>query len=304
MYGFALKMNPDDLEAVAAQTLRGGAQVRLHLDRRVPVPASCRRTAGPTEMRAEMSLRCLAAAEAAGIAITLLPALYCHGGFGGQATARRPAALRQRRRAVCGHPRAARQAGRANPRARLGIAPHSLRAVTGEALAEALSAIDRLRPGAPVHIHVAEQTREVDDCVAFCGKRPVELLLSLFELSPRWCLIHATHMNETETAAAGEERRRRRSLSDHRGEPRRRHLQRRAVPRRGRRHGARLRQPHLDEPGGGNPAARIFAAASPPGPQRAGGRPRPLDRPAALSTWRWRAVRRRSPSRQGAIARE
>ncbi len=50
-----------------------------------------------------------------------------------------------------------------------------------------------------MHIHVAEQTREVDDCIAWCGKRPVELLLSRFGLSSRWCLIHATHMTENET---------------------------------------------------------------------------------------------------------
>ena len=56
--------------------------------------------------------------------------------------------------------------------------------------------------GAPIHIHVAEQTKEVDDCIAWSGgKRPVEYLLDTFPVSERWCLIHATHMTPDETAA-------------------------------------------------------------------------------------------------------
>ena len=232
-----------------------------------------------------MSLRCLAAAEAAGIAITMLPTLYCHGGFGGQAPAdgqrrfvndvgRFAAILDELDKAV-----------RANPRARLGIAPHSLRAVTGEALGGALAGHRWLRPGAPVHIHVAEQTREVDDCVAFCGKRPVELLMSLFELSARWCLIHATHMNEEETAALAEAGPLRVSV------PRPRPISATASSTAapflggGRRHCARVRQPHLREPGGGNPPARIFAA---PSPSRAATcwRAAPTARPAGGSMMR------------------
>ncbi len=79
---------------------------------------------------------------------------------------------------------------------RLGISPHSLRAVTPELLKTVL---DGIEDDARVHIHVAEQTKEVDDCVAWSGKRPVEFLLDQFEVSSRWCAIHATHMTAGET---------------------------------------------------------------------------------------------------------
>jgi cytosine/adenosine deaminase-related metal-dependent hydrolase len=73
----------------------------------------------------------------------------------------------------------------------LGFAPHSLRAVTGEEL----SALLPLNQG-PVHIHIAEQTREVDACVAWSGMRPVQWLYEHAAVDPRWCLVHATHITE------------------------------------------------------------------------------------------------------------
>ena len=84
----------------------------------------------------------------------------------------------------------------------VGVAPHSLRAVTPEEL----SAVAALAGGGPIHIHVAEQLKEVEDCVAWSGARPVEWLLANAEIDQRWCLIHATHMTEAETdrfAASG-----------------------------------------------------------------------------------------------------
>jgi formimidoylglutamate deiminase len=81
---------------------------------------------------------------------------------------------------------------------RVGISPHSLRAVTKELLDEVIAG---LAADAPVHIHVAEQEREVEDCVSWCGRRPVAHLLDSFEVSPRWCAIHATHMDADETVA-------------------------------------------------------------------------------------------------------
>ena len=77
----------------------------------------------------------------------------------------------------------------------LGVAPHSLRAVT----AAELAAVATLVPGGPVHIHAAEQMREVEDCLAWSGMRPVEWLLANAAPDARWCLIHATHMTEAET---------------------------------------------------------------------------------------------------------
>jgi formimidoylglutamate deiminase len=89
---------------------------------------------------------------------------------------------------------------------RVGIAPHSLRAVPPAALREAKAALDRIDPKAPIHIHAAEQTKEVDDCIAWSGKRPVEWLLDEAKCDARWTLVHCTHVTPEETrrlAASG-----------------------------------------------------------------------------------------------------
>ena len=195
MYGFALKLGPDDLGAVAAQLyvemLKSGFSVVGEFQYLHHQPDGT-----PYGDPAELSLRCIAAAEQAGIAITMLPALYNYGGFGGQAStpgqrrfvngADRFLRIYETLRRVCGD----------HPLRRLGIAPHSLRAVTAELLESVTAAID---PKAPIHIHVAEQVKEVEDCLAWSSRRPVELLLDSFDVSPRWCAIHATHMTEAET---------------------------------------------------------------------------------------------------------
>jgi formimidoylglutamate deiminase len=80
------------------------------------------------------------------------------------------------------------------PGARLGVAPHSLRAV----MPEELQRVVALAPGAPVHIHAAEQTKEVEECVAWSGARPVQWLLDHADVNSRWCLVHATHMTDEE----------------------------------------------------------------------------------------------------------
>ena len=86
--------------------------------------------------------------------------------------------------------------------ARLGLAPHSLRAVPPQALREALLGLDAIDATAPVHIHVAEQIQEVNACIAWSGQRPVAWLLDHAEVSQRWCLVHATHMDAGEHARA------------------------------------------------------------------------------------------------------
>jgi formimidoylglutamate deiminase len=89
---------------------------------------------------------------------------------------------------------------------RIGMAPHSLRAVPPEALRAAKAALDRLDAAAPIHVHAAEQTKEVEDCVAWSGKRPVEWLIEEMKPDARWTLIHCTHMTPEETrrlAASG-----------------------------------------------------------------------------------------------------
>lgn len=200
MYGFARVMEPEDLEAVAAQlyveTLKSGSSVigefqYLHHQR----------DGVPYYEPGEMSLRCLAAARRAGIAITMLPTLYAHGGFGGK----RPG--EGQRRFINGPDTFLRiisglvKAGEGRMLERVGMSPHSLRAVTKELLLEVLQGLDQMVEDAPVHIHVAEQTKEVDDCIAWSGRRPVQYLIENLPVSKRWCAVHATHMTGTEIAA-------------------------------------------------------------------------------------------------------
>jgi formimidoylglutamate deiminase len=87
-----------------------------------------------------------------------------------------------------------------DPQLRLGVAPHSLRAVPDDLLRGALEAVDAIDPRMPIHIHVAEQAREVRECLEWCGERPVRHLLHATEVNDRWCVIHATHMDDGEVA--------------------------------------------------------------------------------------------------------
>ena len=197
MYGFALRLSPDDLEAVAAQLyvemLKSGFSVVGEFQYLHHGPDGT-----PYADPAEMSLRCFAAAQHAGIGITILPTLYAFGGFGGQDP------VPGQRRFLNHAERFLRIAGNLSIQAKdsalrhVGISPHSLRAVTPDLLREVIAG---LPPDAPIHVHVAEQVKEVDDCLAFSGLRPVELLLREFDLSDRWTAIHATHMTPAETAA-------------------------------------------------------------------------------------------------------
>lgn len=194
MYRFLAKLVPDAVEAIAAQAYmemlesgftRVGEFHYLHHD------ADGR----PYADRAEMSARIAAAAAQTGIGLTLLPVFYAHADFGGAAP--NPA---QRRliHDVDGFAQlldGARTALRPLPDAVLGIAPHSLRAVTGEEL----SALLPLNDG-PVHIHIAEQLREVDACMSWSGLRPVRWLYENAAVDARWCLVHATHIDDDERA--------------------------------------------------------------------------------------------------------
>lgn len=196
MYRFALGMQPEDVEAVAAQLYvemleagftRVGEFHYLHHDR----------DGKPYADLAEMGARIAAASRQSGIGLTLLPVFYAHGGFGGKPP------NEGQRRFVNDPERFARLVEQSQAAlsglhgARLGIAPHSLRALTGQELAE----IVPLAKGGPVHIHVAEQMKEVEDCLSWSGARPVEWLLAHAPVDKRWCLIHATHMTPQETRA-------------------------------------------------------------------------------------------------------
>ena len=195
MYGFAAAIGPEELQAIAAQLyvemLKAGyTQVcEFHYLHHQPDGA-------PYAQPEAMSLALVEAAREAGIALTLLPVLYMTGGFDG-----RPLAARQRRfgHDVSGYLRLleALKAHEGDD-LRVGIALHSLRAVPEEAMRAVLAA--GAARGLPVHIHIAEQIGEVQDCLAVRGARPVEWLLDHAEVDARWTLVHATHLTGHETA--------------------------------------------------------------------------------------------------------
>jgi formimidoylglutamate deiminase len=147
----------------------------------------------PYDNPAELSERIISAAQNSGIHLTLLPVLYQTSNFGGV-----PAMAGQRRflHSTDAFLRLMDKLSRyTSSNIILGAAPHSLRAVPAEALAEIV------KLSGPIHIHAAEQTKEVDDCLAWCGKRPVQWLLDNHDINERWCLIHSTHLSEAEILA-------------------------------------------------------------------------------------------------------
>jgi formimidoylglutamate deiminase len=148
--------------------------------------------------RAELAERVLAASDDTGIGLALLPVLYTHSGFGGQPPNAGQARFINDVDAFLSLHSGIEQAVRERPLAGSGVAFHSLRAVTPEQINTVLSAVD---PSTPIHIHVAEQQREVDDCLAWSGARPVQWLLDHTPVDRRWCLIHATHTDDTELDA-------------------------------------------------------------------------------------------------------
>jgi formiminoglutamate deiminase len=148
----------------------------------------------------EMAVRIAAAAAETGIGLTLLPVFYAHSGFGGQAPADGQRRFINDRDSFDRLLESCRRATRPLDGSIVGVAPHSRRAVTPDELAVVAS----LLPDAPVHIHVAEQVLEVEDCIAWSGARPVEWLLDNAAIDQRWCLIHATHMSGEEARCLGQ----------------------------------------------------------------------------------------------------
>ncbi|HEV2270971.1 MAG TPA: formimidoylglutamate deiminase [Steroidobacteraceae bacterium] len=189
MYRFLERIDPDQLEAVAALAFaemleagftRVGEFHYLHQDK-AGVPF-----ADPGELAARIA----AAAAETGLALTLLPAFYAHGGFGGREPTARQCRFVTDLERFARIVESSRKAAAALPGGAVGVAAHSLRAVT----LEELPAVAALAAGGPVHIHVAEQVREVEECVAWCGRRPVECLFEATRVDDRWCLVHATHV--------------------------------------------------------------------------------------------------------------
>ena len=200
MYRFAARMTPERLGAIArwlyVEMLKAGytSVCEFHY-----VHHSGDGADYPN--RAELAQRVVDAASEAGIGMTMLPVLYQYSGFG----MREP---RPDQRRFLNTPEAlldllaTLRRGRPEHAAlRYGVAPHSLRAVSEASLRTLLAGLEAQVPGAPVHIHIAEQTGEVDECVAATGARPVAWLLDRFDVDARWCLVHATHVDDKEAAA-------------------------------------------------------------------------------------------------------
>jgi formimidoylglutamate deiminase len=200
MYRFVAAITPDQLEAIATglyvEMLEAGYTSvcefhYVHHDH----------DGRPYADDMDLSMCLLRASARAGIGLTLMPVLYQTSGFGasppseGQRRFIRSTdnmlALLQKLKPLC-----------EAQGARLGLAPHSLRAVPPDSLREALDGLQAMDAKAPVHIHIAEQTAEVDACLAWSGQRPVEWLLDHAPVDIRWCLVHATHMSADESMRA------------------------------------------------------------------------------------------------------
>jgi formimidoylglutamate deiminase len=195
MYQFVERLDPDEFEALTtfayAQMLEAGFTHvgefhYLHHDRAGVAFADPGELAG----------RVVAAASRSGIGLTLLPTFYAHAGFGG-------AAPTPRQRRFCNDLEhfgrileSSRKAVQSHAGASVGVAPHSLRAVT----APELTGVVELAGGGVIHVHIAEQLREVEECIAWSGRRPVEWLLENQPVDARWCLVHATHTSPAELA--------------------------------------------------------------------------------------------------------
>ena len=193
MYKFLERLTPKDLYAIASmaycEMLESGFTAvsefhYLHHD----VSGTSYNDIGA------MALAIAGACETTGIGPTFLPVFYANSQFGGA----KP--REDQRRFVNTLDQFANLLSRVNqiasslPDAHVGIAPHSLRAITPESLTEVLT----IKPDGPFHIHIAEQTKEVEDCLSWSGQRPVEWLLNNQNVGKHWCLIHATHMTALE----------------------------------------------------------------------------------------------------------
>ena len=194
MYELAQRLDPDELFAIArdvfATMLSAGytAVAEFHYLHRDP-------QGGWYADKAATSRALIEAAKAAGIGICLLPALYAHAAASG--TPLRP----EQRRFACGVDDALeiaaelRRAYADDPDVVVGVCAHSLRAVTPPELRALLDGSPR---DVPVHLHAAEQIREVEEVQAALGARPVAWLLANFEVDARWALIHATQLDDAE----------------------------------------------------------------------------------------------------------
>lgn len=200
MYKFLDQLTPDDIETIAAlvqmEMLEAGyaANIEFHY-------LHHQKDGTPYDDVAELSGRIVAAAQETGMGLTLLPVLYEQGGCDGRALGAGQVRFGNNIDSFEKLLSAANTFLSSLPEdARLGVAPHSLRAVSREALSSVIS----LRPNDVVHMHLAEQIGEVDEVLSAYGTRPVEWLFDNHAVDERWCLIHLTQMQPHETIAVAQ----------------------------------------------------------------------------------------------------
>jgi formimidoylglutamate deiminase len=195
MYYLVSRLTPEQVGVIAAylyiDLLKGGyTQVAefnyLHHD-----------INGVAYQQDEMALHLMAAAAQTGIGQTLLPVLYTYSGFGGQPAKSQQKRFVQGTEAYLSRFAALQRQIQASPLQQLGVCFHSLRAVDQAQIHQVLA---NTPTELPVHIHIAEQEREVNDCLAWSGQRPVMWLFDHAEIDSRWCLIHATHITAEEVS--------------------------------------------------------------------------------------------------------
>ena len=197
MYHYLERIQPDHLHHIAAQlylemlksgyTCVGEFQY-LHHD-----------SAGNAyNNRAEMSLQCMQAANDVGLGFTALPVLYRYGGFGSADPVSGQKRFLNDAEDFVRIVEILQKNSKSDANTSVGIAPHSLRAVNQELLQQVIDECGANNLAA-IHIHIAEQTKEVEDCLAWSKQRPVQWLFNYFDVDNKWCLIHATHMTSDET---------------------------------------------------------------------------------------------------------
>lgn len=192
MYRFLERLSPEDVQAIAAQAMVEMAEAgfaglaEFHY---LHHPVGGGTYADP----AEMSGRIIAAATETGLGLTHLPVIYEQGGVDGRTLAGGQLRFGSSPEVYDRVLNGARKSLIALPDSVLGVAPHSLRAVSRGTLARVADMTD-----GPLHIHIAEQVAEVAEVEAAWGARPVEWAVANLPLDARWCMIHATQMRPDE----------------------------------------------------------------------------------------------------------
>ena len=197
MHRFAAVLTPEQVAAIAAQLyvemLKAGytAVAEFHYLHHGPGGARY-------EDPAAMSHAVIGAARQMGLAITHLPVLYQRGGFDGGDPEGAVARFASAPDELLGLIQSLKATYGEDPDTRIGLALHSLRTVTPAGITAAVDGLRSVDADAPIHIHAAEQVREVEECQAHLGARPVAWLLDHAPVDARWCVVHATHLDDGE----------------------------------------------------------------------------------------------------------